>query len=174
MDCGRGSDAGAALRVPGLSGRTDVRDGGTRLLYWNPYRPAGCLILLRILHRLNRRLAFVVGVQHALGIGTALVLYRCTARYLSRSWIALIPACVTLYGGSQLFLEHSVMSEGPYVCFPNGAGAVPCGTRRRCAVVSMARRFRNGPRNVGHDAKRQHACVLPPVFYWICSLEVCL
>jgi len=85
-------------------------------------------------HVANSRLTVVVAVQHGLGAATALLLYGTTARFLRRRWMALLPASVVLFGGSQLFLEHSVMSEGPYTFLL--IGALYCAARSVDARVA--------------------------------------
>jgi len=102
-------------------------------LFWNPYRPAGYPVFLRAVHAADSRLTVVVAVQHGLGAATALLLYGTTARFLRRRWMALLPASVVLFGGSQLFLEHSVMSEGPYTFLL--IGALYCAARSVDASV---------------------------------------
>ena len=116
--------AGAALRLwftlsyrPAFVGYPDA---GAYLLaahgplYWNPYKPVGYPLFLRALHAIDDRLSFVVIVQHLLGLGTAVLAYLATGRFVRRPWIALLPAVVVLFGGTQVFLEHSVLSDAPY------------------------------------------------------------
>ncbi|MGI8411825.1 MAG: hypothetical protein ACR2LV_03775 [Solirubrobacteraceae bacterium] len=115
---------GLALRTalmasyrPGFLGHPDARTyiiAAHGPLFWNPYRPAGYPLMLRGLRRLDGRLSFTIGVQHALGLATALVAQAITARFVRRGRAALLPLAVVLGGGTQLFLEHSVLSEAPY------------------------------------------------------------
>ncbi len=116
--------AGAALRAwfmvayrPAFVGYPDARAyimAARGPLYWNFYKPVGYPLLLRVLRALDSRLSFTVAVQHLLGIATAGLIYLTTVPLLRRRWLALLPVAVVLFGGSQVFLEHSVLSDGPY------------------------------------------------------------
>ncbi len=116
--------AGAALRLwfmlsyrPAFVGYPDARGyiiAAHGPLYWDPYKPVGYPLLLRLLHALDGRLSFTVAVQHVLGLATAVVAYFATRPFVTRTWLALLPAIVVLFGGSQVFLEHSVLSDAPY------------------------------------------------------------
>lgn len=43
-----------------------------------------------------------------------MLLYLATVPFVRRRWTALLPAVVVLFGGSQVFLEHAVLSDAPY------------------------------------------------------------
>ncbi len=129
--------AGVALRLwlvvcyrPAFLGYPDARTyliAARGPLFWNPYRPAGYPLLLRLLRRLDRRLTATIVFQHGLGVTTAMLLYAACRPHVSRSGAACVPAAVVLGSGSQLFLEHSVLSDGPYAFLV--AGALYCGSR---------------------------------------------
>lgn len=115
--------AGAALRVwfmtsyrPAFVGYPDARAYiiAMRSLYWNPYKPVGYPLLLRLLRALHPRLSFTIAVQHMLGLATAALIYLSTAPFVRRPEVALLPAFVVLFGGAQVFLEHAVLSDAPY------------------------------------------------------------
>jgi 4-amino-4-deoxy-L-arabinose transferase-like glycosyltransferase len=72
--------------------------------------PAGYSAFLRFMHHFSGQLSFLVLFQHALGIGTALLLFAVVRRIVSAAW-GLVPAAVVLFAGPQLFLEHAVMAE---------------------------------------------------------------
>ncbi|MEO9120192.1 MAG: glycosyltransferase family 87 protein, partial [Solirubrobacteraceae bacterium] len=83
-------------------------------LFWNPYKPAGYPILLRILRALDPHLSATIVAQHLLGLLTALLLYLTTVRFVRHRWLALLPAAVVAFSGTQLYLEHAVLSDGPF------------------------------------------------------------
>lgn len=102
---------------PGFVGYPDARayiiaaDGP---LYWNPYKPVGYPLFLEALRGIDGRLSVTIAIQHLLGLATAVLLYLATAPFVRRRWTALLPAVVVLFGGSQVFLEHAVLSDAPY------------------------------------------------------------
>lgn len=83
-------------------------------LFWNPYKPAGYPILLRVLRALEPHLSVTIAFQHLLGLATALLLYLAAARFMRHRWLALLPAAVVAFSGTQLYLEHAVLSDGPF------------------------------------------------------------
>ena len=84
------------------------------LLFWNPYRPAGYPLFLSWLHGVHQGLAFAIDVQHVMGLLVAVLLYSSVARFVRHRWVALLPAAVVVLSGSELYLEHSPLSEAPY------------------------------------------------------------
>jgi len=87
---------------------------GAGLLFWNPYRPAGYPLLLSWLHGVRQGLAFAIDVQHLMGLFVAVLLYSAVARFVTHRWVAVLPAVVVVLSGSELYLEHSPLSEVPY------------------------------------------------------------
>lgn len=83
-------------------------------LYFNQFKTVGYPLFLQLWHAIDARLTTTIVVQHLLGLGTAVLLYAATVRHVRRSWAALLPAAVVLFGGSQVFLEHAVMSDAPF------------------------------------------------------------
>jgi 4-amino-4-deoxy-L-arabinose transferase-like glycosyltransferase len=75
----------------------------------NPW-PAGYPEFLRLVYLVDHHLSLVAIVQHALGVGTALLWFFTVRRAVSGLW-ALLPAAVVLFAGPQLFFEHAPMSE---------------------------------------------------------------
>jgi hypothetical protein len=96
-------------------------------LYWNPYKPVGYPLMLRALRGLDKRLSTTIAAQHGLGLATGALAYGMTAPLVRRREAALLPAAVVLLGGSQVSLEHSVLSDAPYTFLL--AGALYCGMR---------------------------------------------
>jgi 4-amino-4-deoxy-L-arabinose transferase-like glycosyltransferase len=82
--------------------------------YASIWRTAGYPFMLRGLHALSDELVFTTLVQHALGVVTAALLYAAVRRVGAGVWVALLPAAVVLFGGTQLYLEHSLLSDGPF------------------------------------------------------------
>ncbi len=113
--CGIGLRAWLSLTWrPALLGWPDttiyLRDaGGT--LFTDPLRVEGYALFLRVLHGISDSLSLVSLVQHALGIGTALLLFGAVRRAGASGWAGLVPAAVVLLGGTQLILEHAVLTE---------------------------------------------------------------
>lgn len=105
----------AFLGYPDALGYVDAAGlAHSRLVFWNPYRPAGYPIFLSWLHAIDSRLAFAIGVQHLMGLAVALLLYLTVARFARRRWVGLLPAAVVALSGSELYLEHAALSETLY------------------------------------------------------------
>ncbi len=98
-------------------------------LFGTPYRPAGEPLVVRLLRHVSEDLSVTVAAHHLFGVVTAVVLYLALRRAGSGPWLAAFPAGVVLLGGSQIFLEHSVMSEPAFTLLL--AGAVYCAFRAR-------------------------------------------
>jgi 4-amino-4-deoxy-L-arabinose transferase-like glycosyltransferase len=81
----------------------------------NPQHPAGYSVLLAAVGFITREVAVAVLLQHLLGIASALLLYAAVRRVTGSQWPGLLPAAVVLLNGDQIYLEHSIMSEGPFV-----------------------------------------------------------
>jgi len=115
---------GIALRVllmvlhrPGFVGYADSSGfvaNARAQLFGEVFRTAGYPLFLRITHFFNDELAWTVVLQHVLGVGTAGLLYLASRRLGAPVWAALVPAAIVLFGGMQLLLEHSVLSEAPF------------------------------------------------------------
>lgn len=80
-------------------------------IFVNAQHPAGYPFFLRLVHHLSDNLLFTIGVQHVLGIATGLLLYKAVRRTNAPRWLGLPPAAVVFFGGTGLFLEHSMMSD---------------------------------------------------------------
>ena len=103
---------------PGFVGYDDSRGYLATLiapnLYWQPIRPAGYPIFLLLARDMSSHLRSAIVLQHALGVATAILLYLAVAHVAHRRWVALLPAAVILLGGSQLYLEHAVVTESVF------------------------------------------------------------
>jgi hypothetical protein len=134
--------AGAIVRVlfmtawsPAFMGWPDAKsyiDVSQGELFGNPLRPAGYPLFLVGVNAIWTNIHFVVAVNHLLGLATAVVLYAAVVRAGGPRWLGLIPAAVVALGGTQMFLEHSVLSE-PLFTFLTAVGvyaAVRCAIER--------------------------------------------
>ena len=116
--------AGAAMRLamvglqrPGFVGYVDSAgfiENARQEIFGEVFRTAGYPQFLRSAHFFSDDLSFTVVVQHGLGVATAALLYVAARRLGAAVWTALLPAAVVLFGGTQLLLEHSLLSEGPF------------------------------------------------------------
>ena len=83
--------------------------------------PAGYPLFLVLVHYFNDRLSFTILVQHAIGVATGLLLYKSMRRTGAPPWLGLLPAAVVFFGGTGLFLEHSLLAD-PLFAFLQAAG----------------------------------------------------
>jgi 4-amino-4-deoxy-L-arabinose transferase-like glycosyltransferase len=105
----------AFLGYPDSLGYIDAAwRSGHGLLFWNQYRPAGYPLFLTWLHAINGSLGFAIDLQHVLGLAAALLVYLSVARFTRRRWMAVLPAAVIALSGSEIYLEHSALSETLY------------------------------------------------------------
>ena len=114
--------AGLALRVwltaawrPAFLGYPDT---GTYLLiasngpfFADTMRVAGYVLFLRAVHGVSAHLTTVVVIQHLLGIASAMLLYGAVRRLTRSAWPGLLPAAVVLLWGTEIFLEHAILTE---------------------------------------------------------------
>src|SRR5215208_3410455 len=63
-------------------------------LFGSSFRSAGCPVFLRLAHLASANLSFTIALQHALGVGTAALLYASVRRVGGPRWAALLPAAV--------------------------------------------------------------------------------
>ena len=90
-------------------------------IFRDAQHPAGYPFFLRLVHHLSDRLSFTILVQHALGVATGLLLYKSVRRTGAPPWLGLVPAAVVFFGGTGLFLEHSLLSD-PVFAFLQAVG----------------------------------------------------
>ena len=83
-------------------------------LFGSSFRPAGYPAFLRLAHFASSNLSFTIALQHALGVGTAALLYASVRRVGGPRWAALLPAVAVVFDGLTLFLEHAVLSESVF------------------------------------------------------------
>jgi hypothetical protein len=81
----------------------------------DPQHPAGYPALLALIGVFTRNVAVAVLLQHVLGIVAAVLLFAAVRRLVGSPWPALVPAAVVLLDSDEVFLEHNIMSEGPFL-----------------------------------------------------------
>jgi len=74
-------------------------------------KPAGYPIFLQAAHLVSAGLTSTILLQHVLGIATGLLLYESVRRAGGPAWLGLLPAAVVFFGGTGLFLEHSLLAD---------------------------------------------------------------
>jgi Dolichyl-phosphate-mannose-protein mannosyltransferase len=75
---------------------------------------AGYPILLRVIHFFSSDLSVTIFVQHVLGIATGVLLYKAVRRSGAPPYLGLLPAAIVFFGGTGLFLEHSLLADAPF------------------------------------------------------------
>lgn len=80
-------------------------------LFSDPFIPAGYPAFLHVARWVSRDIVFTIGLQHLMGIGTAMLLLLALRRLGAPWWAASIAAVVPLLSGDHLFLEASVLTE---------------------------------------------------------------
>lgn len=73
--------------------------------------PAGYPLFLRLAHGLSGYMPFTIGVQHATGVASGLLLYAAVRRAGAPAWLGLVPAAIVFFGATGLLLEHSLLSD---------------------------------------------------------------
>jgi hypothetical protein len=84
-------------------------------LFGDPNHAAGYVLILRILHLIWPYLVLVTITQHVLGIAGGVLLYDAVRRARAPRALGLVPAAVVILGGSELMLEHAVLSDGIFI-----------------------------------------------------------
>src|SRR5437870_5242533 len=110
-------------------------------LFTDNYGPAGYEALLRGLRLVTTRLEATVALQHLFGIAAALLVYAAMRRLGAPRWAALIPAGVLLVSGDELYLEHALLSESPFIVLVAGglyAAVRGLDTRPRIGWLALA------------------------------------
>ena len=87
-----------------------------------PQKPAGYSIFLALVRALvGHRLAWTIALQHSLGIATGVLLYKGARRSGAPPYLGLLPGTVAFFGGTGLFLEHSLLAD-PLFAFLQAVG----------------------------------------------------
>lgn len=84
-------------------------------LFQNPLRVTGYAEFLRLMHWLRPHLLFAIRVQHLMGLVSGLLLFGALRRAGLPRGLGLVPAAVVILGGSELFIEHAVLTESLFI-----------------------------------------------------------
>jgi hypothetical protein len=84
-------------------------------LFGDPVRVAGYVLLLRLLHLIWPHLILVTITQHLLGIASGLLLFDAVRRAKAPRGLGLVPAAVVILGGSELLLEHTILTDTLFI-----------------------------------------------------------
>ncbi len=109
---------------PGFLGFPDSANyllAAAKGIFDDPQRPAGYPLFLHLVHHLSNYLPFTIGVQHATGVASGLLLYASVRRTGAPAWLGLVPAAIIFFGGTGLILEHSLLSD-PLLSFLQALG----------------------------------------------------
>jgi hypothetical protein len=112
-------------------------------LFDDPIHPAGYAAFLRAATAFGDRLWPAIALQHALGVGAALLVYAAVRRGGGGVRAGAAAAAVPLLAGDVVFLEHAVMSEALFVPLIAATGyglvrAIGSDGRRRLAWLAAA------------------------------------
>jgi hypothetical protein len=77
-------------------------------------KPVGYPLFLRIIHVFSSDLSATILVQHILGIAAGVLLYKAVRRTGAPAYLGLFPAAVAFFGGTGLFLEHTLLGDAPF------------------------------------------------------------
>lgn len=86
-------------------------------LFADPLRVSGYALFLRLLHAIGPHLILVTIVQHGLGLASGLLLFDVVRRARAPIGLGLVPAAVVMLGGSELMLEHALLSDSLFIFF---------------------------------------------------------
>ena len=102
----------AFLGLPDSAGFLQAAEIG---VFEVPLRPAGYPIFLAALRSLSDSLSYLAGVQHLLGLATAVLLYATVVRLGFPRWTGVVAAAVIALQGSWIWLEHAILAEGLFL-----------------------------------------------------------
>ncbi|HKP89285.1 MAG TPA: hypothetical protein VJT75_04860 [Thermoleophilaceae bacterium] len=84
-------------------------------LFEDHFGPSGYAAFLKVTRAVWDRFEATIALQHLFGIAAALLLYAALRRVGAPRWAALVPAAIGLLWGDLVYLEHSPLSESPFV-----------------------------------------------------------
>jgi hypothetical protein len=90
-------------------------------LFSDPGMTSGYPAFLDVLQAITSQLVFTIGVQHLLGLATAVVLYATALAIGAPRAVALVPAAVVALSGDQIFIEHALLTETLWTLLIAGA-----------------------------------------------------
>lgn len=86
-------------------------------LFADSLRVSGYALFLRLLHAISPHLILVTIAQHGLGLASGLLLFDAVRRAGAPIGLGLVPAAVVMLGGSELMLEHALLSDSLFIFF---------------------------------------------------------
>jgi Dolichyl-phosphate-mannose-protein mannosyltransferase len=105
----------------GFPDSSDYLIAAAKGIFGTAQYPAGYPLFLRLVHHLSSYLPFTIGVQHAMGVASGLLLYASVRRTAAPAWLGLVPAAIVFFGGTGLILEHALLSD-PLLSFLQALG----------------------------------------------------
>src|SRR4051812_45886136 len=81
----------------------------------DPFGPTGYSEFLRAAHWISPQIGFTIVLQHILGVCSALLLYGAARRLGAGRWPALIAPAVLLLSAEQVYVEHTILTEGAFI-----------------------------------------------------------
>jgi hypothetical protein len=86
-------------------------------LFADPLRVSGYALFLRLLHTISPHLVLVTITQHGLGMLSGLLLFDSVRRVGAPLGLGLVPAAVVMLGGSEIMLEHALLTDSLFIFF---------------------------------------------------------
>jgi hypothetical protein len=86
-------------------------------LFADPLRVSGYALFLRLLHAISPHLILVTITQHGLGMLAGLLLFDSVRRAGAPLGLGLVPAAVVMLGGSEIMLEHALLTDSLFIFF---------------------------------------------------------
>jgi hypothetical protein len=87
----------------------------TSPIWSDPTREVGYPYFLRDVHKLIEPLSGIVLLQHLFGLLAGVLLFLAIRRLRGPSWLALIPAAVVVLNGTEVMLEHMILTESLFI-----------------------------------------------------------
>jgi hypothetical protein len=89
-------------------------------LFEDHFGPSGYAAFLKATRAIWDQFEATIALQHLFGIAAALLLYAALRRVGAPRWAALVPAAIGLLWGDLVYLEHSPLSESPFLVLAAG------------------------------------------------------
>ncbi len=90
-------------------------------LWAEPARDFGYPLFLREIGRLVEPLSGIILMQHVFGIATGVILFLLVRRTGAPSWLGLLPAAIVMLNGTEVILEHMVLTEALFILLVSSA-----------------------------------------------------
>jgi hypothetical protein len=152
---------------PAITGYSDSGiyfQNGVEGLFTDPFRTVGYSAFLDALHWVTPHLLPVIVLQHAMGLATGVVLYLTVRRVGGPPWLGLVPAAVVILGGTQIFLEHSALTEALFTLILATMLYAAVRAARGALAWAMAAGLCAG---LGVTIREAGAILIPPLAGWL-------